>query len=194
MGSSDSDAGSTAAGGTPAGPPGRLDLTALAPSIQHYFDQGLAQSTLKTYNAAMKRFHAFCVKFKLLSPFPVSEYLLCGFAAFLADQGLAPQTAKCYLAAVRNMQLSLGLPDPRDHSSLPMLKRVLAGISRARMSQQVAPRVRLPITAPLLARMQVALQQSAHPDRVLIWAVACLAFFGIFRHFSAGRTPSGVAG
>ena len=50
----------------------------------------------------MKRFLAFCVKFKVLSPFPVSEYLLCGFAAFLADQGLAPQTAKCYLAAVRN--------------------------------------------------------------------------------------------
>ena len=153
----------------------------MAPSIQHYFDQGLAQSTLKTYNAAMKRFYAFCVKFKLLSPFPVSEYLLCGFAAFLADQGLAPQTAKCYLAAVRNMQLSLGLPDPRDHSSLPMLRRVLAGISRAHLSQQVAPRVQLPITAPLLARMQVALQQSAHPDRVLIWAVACLAFLGFFR-------------
>ena len=122
----------------------------------------------------------FVLSLRCFSPFPVTVYLLCGFAAFLADQALAPQTAKCYLAAVRNMQLSLGLPDPCDYSSFPMLKRVLAEISRARLSQQVAPRVRLPITAPLLARMQVTLQQSSHPERVLIWAVACLAFFGFF--------------
>ena len=139
----------------------------------------------------MKRFNAFCVQFKVFSLFPVSEYLLRGFAAFLADQGLAPQTVKCYLAAERNMQLSLGLPDPRDHSSLPMLKRVLAGISRARLSQQVPARVRLPITAPLLAQMQVALQQSSHPDRVLIWAVACLAFFVFVDSPSPTRVKGG---
>ena len=51
---------------------------------------------------------------------------MCCFAAFLADEGLAPHTGKGYLAAVRSMQISLGLPDIRDQSSLPMLKRVQA--------------------------------------------------------------------
>ncbi len=55
----------------------------------------------------MKRFHGFCDRYNVVSPFPVTEMLLCSFAAFLADQGLAPQTGKGYLAAVRNMQISL---------------------------------------------------------------------------------------
>ncbi len=60
----------------------------------------------------------------LPNPFPVSESLLCAFVAFLADEGMAPQTCKSYLVAVSNIQLSLSLPDPREHSSLPILKRV----------------------------------------------------------------------
>ena len=153
----------------------------MAASVQSYFTQGLAQSTQKSYNAAMKRFHSFCTKFNVQSPFPLSEYMLCCFAAYLADEGLAPQTSKCYLAAVRNTQLSLGLPDPRDQSSLPLLKRVLAGISRSRLSHQSPPRVRLPITGPILTQIHGALQQSSHPDRTLIWAIASVAFFGFFR-------------
>lgn len=70
----------------------------------------------------MKRFHNFCVKYSVNNPFPVTEQLLCSFISFLADEGLAPQTCKAYLLAVRNMQISLGLPDPREHSSLPVLK------------------------------------------------------------------------
>ena len=129
----------------------------------------------------MKRFHEFCVKFNITSPFPVSEYTMCGFAAYLADSGLAPQTVKGYLAAVRNMQLSLGLPDPRDHSSLPILKRVLAGIRRARLSKQHQPQVRLPITGTLLVKIHDMLFKSSNPDRTLIWAISSLAFFGFFR-------------
>ena len=83
----------------------------MAPSVQL---AGLAPFPLKSYHTAMKRFGNFCVKFNVLNPFPVNETLLCSFAAYLADEGLAPQTGKSYLAAVRNMPLSLGLPDPRE--------------------------------------------------------------------------------
>ena len=153
----------------------------MVPSVQGYFRQGLAPSTQRTYDAAMRRFHTFCAKYQVYTPFPVSEYLLCCFAAHLADEGLAPQTTSCYLAAVRNMQLSLGLPDPRDHSSHPTLKRVLAGISRARLSRSATPRVRLPITGPIMTRLYGSLMASSRTDRQLIWAVASLAFFGFFR-------------
>lgn len=129
----------------------------------------------------MRRFHAFCVKFDVTVPFPVSEYLLCCFASFLADEGLAPQTGKAYLAAVRSMQISLGLPDPREQSSMPMLKRVQAGISRARLRKGTPSRIRLPITGHLLEKMRVALDKSSHPNKILVWAIAATAFFGFFR-------------
>ena len=152
----------------------------MVPSVQAYFSQGLAQSTLKSYGAAMKWFHGFCAQLNVSSPFPVTEYVLCSFAAYLADSGLAPPTVKVYLAAVRNMQLLLGLPDPRDQSSLPMLKRVLAGISRARLTQQHPPHIRLPITGHMLVRIHNSLLQSSNPDKTLIWAICSLAFFGFF--------------
>ena len=112
---------------------------------------------------------------------PVSEQLLCTFTAFLADQGLAPQTIKSYLAAVRNMQISLGFPDPREQSSLPILKRVQAGISRMRMLKGSPPRIRLPITAHILGRIKSSLDASSNPDKTVLWAIATSAFFGFFR-------------
>ena len=153
----------------------------MAPLVQSYFRQGLAPSTQRTYDAALRQFHAFCMRYHADTPFPVSEYLLCCFAAHLANEGLAPQTATCYLMAVCNMQLSLGLPDPRDHSSFPTLKRVLAGIRRARLSHSATPRVRLPITGTIMTRLHHTLLALPRSDRQLIWAVASLAFFRFFR-------------
>ena len=129
----------------------------------------------------MRKFTAFCIKYHVTDPFPVTEYLLCAFATAMADNGLSPQTVKSYLAAIRNTQLSLGLPDPREQSSLPTLRRVQAGISRARLGRGQPSRVRLPVTAQLLRRVKGALEASAHSERILLWAVCCTAFFGFFR-------------
>ena len=88
---------------------------------------------------------------------------------------------KSYLSALRNIQISLGLPDPHEQSSLPRLKRVLAGIQRCRLQQGGTPRIRLPITAQTLSRMKDILLPSANQDKLVIWAIACSAFFGFFR-------------
>ena len=85
------------------------------------------------------------MQYNVSDPFPVSEKLLCHFSTKLADDGLAPQTIKVYLSAIRSMQLSLGLPPPWEESTLPVLKRVLNGISRVRASGNRTPRIRMPI-------------------------------------------------
>ena len=90
--------------------------SAFALVVQRYFQQGLVPSKQRTYGAAIRHFYAICTQFNITSPFTVTEHLLCCSAAFLADQGLTPQ------------KLMFGLPDLRDQSSLPMLKRVQAGI------------------------------------------------------------------
>ena len=118
---------------------GGLDTSGLASSVQRYFKGGLAGSTQATYTAALKRFHGFCVQCNVCSPFPVTEQLLCYFLAFLADQGLALQTGKSYLAAIRSMQISLGLPETRDHSSMSILKRMQASTGTAKGATPSAP-------------------------------------------------------
>ena len=77
--------------GSSPGQASRLDINSLAPSVQQYFQHSLAPFTRKSYQAAMKRFHSFCRVYNIFTPFPVTEQLLCSFAAFLADQGLAPR-------------------------------------------------------------------------------------------------------
>ena len=171
----------SATAGTHPGSPGGLVISSLDQSVQHYFQLGLAPSTQKVYQAAMKRFHSFCCKFSVFNPFPVTEHLLCSFIAYLADEGLSPQTCKSYLAAVRNMQISLGLPDLRDQSSWPILKRVQAGISRARSLRGESSRVRLLITAHILGQLKEKLLSSSHPEKITLWAIASTAFFGFFQ-------------
>ena len=158
-----------------------MDLVSLAQAVQQYFRRGLAPSTRRSYTSAMKKFNTFCIKYNVGDPFPAIKQLLCSYAAYLADAGLAPQTIKSYLAAVQDMQISIGLPDPRDQSSIPILKRVQAGINRARRSDNQPREVRLPITLHLLRQIKAALDSSQNPEMVPLWAVCCTAFFGFFR-------------
>ena len=171
---------SNAIGGATSGPRHGLDVSAMAPSVQRYFQDGLATSTRRVYGSAMKRFSTFC-GYRVTYPFPVSEFVLCAFAAYLADQNLSPQTIKSYVTAIRNTQLLLGLPDPRELLSHPILKRVQAGISWSRLGRGQMSKVRLPITAPTLHRIKRQLDIGAHRDTLVFWAVCCTAYIGFFR-------------
>ena len=153
----------------------------MEPSVQHYFRKGLAPSTQKTYSGALKCFYLFCTRYTVINPYPLSEHLLCSFAAHLADQGLSPQSIKTYLSAVRSVQISLGFPDLRDRSSLPYLKRVQAGISRCRGQKGSPTKQRLPVTAEVLRRVQRVLTSPDRKERTVVWAIAVTAFFGFFR-------------
>ena len=43
-----------------------------------------------------------------------------------------------------------------------------------------ASRIRLPVTVDILGRIHQALMDSSHPEKGVIWAIACSAFFGFF--------------
>ena len=79
------------------------------------------------------------------------------------------------------MHISLGFPDLRDQSSLPVLKRVQAGIARVRALKGTSKRVRLPITLQVLSDIGSYLESCALQEKALLWAIACTAFFGFFR-------------
>lgn len=107
----------------------------------------------------MKKFRVFCTTFNIPTPFPLSEQLFC---SYLADQNLGPHTIKSYPSGLCNMQISLSLPDPREQSSLRILKQVQVGISRTRMPKGSPPRIRLPITSHILMLIKESLASLAN--------------------------------
>ena len=158
--------------------PDRLELSDLAPSVHHYFQSSLAVSTHATYKAGLSKFYEFSVRYNISSPFLVSEQTLYYSTAFMANQGLSPQTERSYLLAACSMQISQGLPDPTEQSAMRIFARVQAGIRRTRALQ---PRVRLPITVIILQRVKRYLGSREHRHRLALWAISDSAFFGFFR-------------
>ena len=164
------------------GPQTGLDLSHLDPAVQYFCQKGVAESTHKTYQSALRRFGTFCSTYSILSPFPVSETVLCYFATYLACQKLSPQTIKTYLAGIRYMQITLGLPEPKHFSSLSRLHLVQSGIQRTHHLRANNDNIRLPITPSILHQLRRHFHHSASDkDTITLWAAATLCFFRLFR-------------
>ena len=79
------------------------------------------------------------------------------------------------------MQIVLGLPEPREFSSLSRLRLVQAGIQRTHAERVGGnERVRLPITPVILSRLKSCWDRGSADDTML-WAAASLCFHGFFR-------------
>ena len=86
------------------------------------------------------------------------------------------------MSATRNTHISLGFPDPRDSSSLPILRRIQAGIQRIQSTTgSPSKRVRLPITPAILDRLRGHWEATEHKERLGLWAVSALCFAGFLR-------------
>ena len=159
--------------------------------MELYFHRTLASSTQKTYKSAQNRYLSFCANFSLL-PVPVSEQQLCRFVTFLAEEQVSHATIKCYLSAIRWLQIGQGLPDPLI-SDMPKLEGVVRGIKTHQARKNASGPKRLPITSTILQQIHDYLQPHFHEmDTVMIWAAASTCFFGFLR---AGEltVPSEVA-
>lgn len=147
--------------------------------MEHYFQNGLASSTQRTYNSAKKRYLQFC-KDKSLSPLPAPEQQLCQFVSSLAIQSLCHNTIKSYLAAIRHLHIAEGYGDPHIHT-MARLEQVLKGI---KIIQAKGPKrsERLPITPNLLAKLkEVWSSRLSKFDGQMLFAAASLCFFGFMR-------------
>ena len=159
----------------------RLGLPVLEDRAAFYFSQGLAASSVKTYQSGTNRFLKYCES-KHYACVPVSEVVLCGFVSYLADDGLKHRTIKTYLSGVRYYQIKSGYHDPFEGTAMPRLEYVMNGIKRHQAKAGAATRTCLPITPSLLRQLrEVWLPSSKSRDTKMIWAACCLCFFGFLR-------------
>ena len=81
------------------------------------------------------------------------------------------------------MQITLGLPEPREFSSLPRLRLIQSGIKRTYSKHTPSStRLRLPVTPAILHKIRDQwATKSTERDTVMLWAGTVLCFFGFFR-------------
>ena len=160
-----------------------MDLPHLGKSVQGFFEQGLAGSTNRTYSSAKNRYIGFCTRAKL-SPYPLTQSTLCLFAAFLAQQGLAPQSISIYLSAVRHMEVQVAAT-ASTRASWPYLQYVLKGIKRTagRSPSEHS------LTPDILRRLSTVWRGDPSYLHLLLWTVACVAFFGFMRMGEVTAVP-----
>jgi len=129
-------------------------------SVEHYFSAGLTSSSLKTYQVGQKQYLSFCEEAQT-PPLPVSETILCHFAAALASKNIAHSTIKVYLSATRQLQIEKGLPDPK-MQNMAKLSQVLRGVRATQAGKSTT--VRLPITPQILERIKEAWERTGLND------------------------------
>ena len=107
--------------------------------------------------------------------------------AFAANQGLKHQIIKCYLSAIRHLQIECGGGDPRVQS-IPLVVLALRGTKLEQAGLE--KRTRLPITQVILEQLRrVCSQGPSNPDHVMLWAVCCVGFFGFLRSGEMMNAP-----
>ena len=70
-----------------------LQLLQVNQLIRFFLRNALAPTTLCSYQSAVKRYYNFCLA-QNVTPFPVTEQLLCQFVASVAAQGVAHKSLK----------------------------------------------------------------------------------------------------
>ncbi len=160
--------------------PAGLDLANLDKSVEFFFRNSLASSTQRSYASAQSRYLTFCSEHSLL-PLPVGEPTLCRFASFLALQNISHATIKCYLSAIRRLQIAENLPDPHI-ASFARLESVIRGIKMQQAKQGDQHPKRLPITIDMLSKLRGYFEARAEDrDSFMLWAAISCCFFGFMR-------------
>ena len=75
------------------------------------------------------------------------------FVSHLAEEGLAHQTIKCYLSAVRNLHINFSAHDQFSSQLTPKLEMVLRRIKKE-LAKRSPSRIRLPITQNIMLKIK----------------------------------------
>ena len=148
--------------------------------MEFYFQHSLAPSSQRSYTSAQGRYVKFC-SLAQVSPFPLSEHNLCRYVSYLAQESVSAASIKCYLSALRHLQIEKNMPDPKI-SCMPRLEAVIKGIKRTHSRDPPHSKPRLPITPTILLSLRHLWEEDGEQfDNIMLWAACCTCFFGFMR-------------
>ena len=149
--------------------------------VKFFYAKCLAPSTLQSYKSSKDRYTNFCRQASI-TPIPVSESKLRLFVSHIAKQGLKHQTIKCYLSAIRHLQISSGLNNPFAGNPWPRLDYVMRGIKKHQAELLSGQQSRLTITPDIPSNIKKVWDTtSSEHNTVMLWATCCTAFCGFLR-------------
>ena len=122
--------------------------------VYDLLDQRISKSTHSVYQSGWRQYVKFC-RDHGHPPLPLSEHILCQFAAVMS-QSITWKTLRSYLSALRFFQIHANLPDS-SLSSFPRLTYILRGIHKITPDHQ--RKHRLPITMDLLSVIKARIRQ-----------------------------------
>ena len=111
--------------------------------------------------------------------FPLNEDKTLVFVGWCIKRGLKGKTITSYLSGLKSFHISKGFGAIELLS--PLVKQVITG--RVNMPDKSSNCKRLPCTLNILKLLKAKLRLSKLNVGVqlLVWAVSCLAFYGVFR-------------
>ena len=131
------------------------------------------------YQLVQKKIATFCSTYSVTTSFLNLEAILCYFSTYMGCQGLSLQTIIVYLVEICYMLISLGLPDPKEFTSMAHLRMVQSGIQHYISKQDSRElHITLPIALTILITLwDYWLPKSVESDRKMLWAVSVICFF-----------------
>ena len=147
-------------------------------------NHGLSRGTWASYNSAFKALQKFAAEKNENLSFPLGQKQILAFIAFLANKNLSAKTINVYLAGIRQYHLVAGVELPTIRS--PLVNLIIEGKKHQDIlhKKTQGDKSRLPMTPTMMLLLKEELRIDAtleDKDKLLIWAVATLAFNGAFR-------------
>ena len=138
----------------------RLDILKLQRAVLSYYQQGLADSTHHSYNAAIKINNSFCQAISH-TPTPTTEYTLLFFTAYLGQRKLAYSAIKVYLSAVRSLHVAAGMHQTFSSQLTPRVQQVVRSICKVQ-AQEKLTQLCLPVTIDIMLKIKAILSRDPH--------------------------------
>ncbi len=151
-------------------------------------DMSIAGHTRRRYAAAWERYSVWCRSLGE-EPLPVTEDKALAYVAVLAGEGLKAGTVKYHLAGLRMAQIKAGMRAP-DWSTMDRLTQLKKGLARMEAVGGGSPQAREPVKWVHMRAMQSAWRSKGERGTML-WAAACMCFFGCLRAGEALAPESG---
>ena len=155
----------------------------LVNGLVHAANHAVTKNTHSSYKTALKLWNQCARESRFDSNLPCSEQNTLIYVAWLIKRGVRASTIEVYLSGIRAAHLESGLNPPNIRTD--RIKLIINGKSHedCQKKQTGELTTRLPITPNMLKLFKAELSNSnmSYSDTRMIWAVACMLFFGGFR-------------